>query len=158
VRASNRRRRIAAGLDRLSALAESSGSQPRRRSSFRCLRSTGGLLLRFGLVALLALLITAGALFIDSDQIAALRTRSHSSVASAVAWGKDAGAHGINQLGVTCRCTGECFRSAWINPAPTESVESAGLGDSAGGGGIELNSVHTGPAARETADSTPKSR
>jgi len=154
VRAFNRRR-AAAGLDRLSASADSSGSPPRRRSSFRCLRWVFSLLLRFGLVALL---ITAGALFIDSDQTSDLRKDGHSGVTSAVAWGKDAGARGLGQLGVACRCTGDCFRSAWINPAPTQAVDTAGLGDSAGGGGIELNSVHTGPAARATDDSAPKSR
>ena len=162
VRASNRRR-IAAKLDRLSASADSSSKSLRCHSAFRSLRWSRGVLLRFGMVALLALLITTGALFIDSDQTAALRTDGHSGVISAVAWGKDAGARGLGQLEGACRIVVERIRPAWINPAPTESVESAGGGDGAGGGGIELSwrrlhPVNTSPAARATADSTPKSR
>jgi len=175
VRASNRhrrRRRIAAGLDRLDAPADSSGSSPSRRSPFRCLRWACGLVLRFGLVALLALLITAGAMLIDSDQTAALRTRGRSSVASAVAWGKGPGARGLDQLGVAYRSAVERIPPNWIAAswhsrstasAATESIETAGRGSGAGSGGIELSwrqlhSVNTSPATRVTGDSAPKSR
>ena len=151
---------------------EPQGGDPCRYSPRGCLRWISGVLLRFGLVALLALLITTGALFIDCDQTAVLNTRSHNSVGSAMEWGKVASARGFDQLGAAYHSAVKRIRPSWVaaswhsssaTGAVTDPVKAARRCGGTGGGGIELSwrqlhSVKANFTTRVTADSTPKSR